>query len=457
MEKSTSNSKGIDPMLILGKAVDMSVSMRGCDFPLGAMPMKIQCIIREANDCYGYPVDYLAGAMLVALGLGVGNTHFVRLKGKWDESAILFMALVGRPGACKSHPLNFAIRPFSDIDGVNNNVFQKELAEYNRQCELPMKERTVTHPVMPVNKRFLISDATPEAMMLIHSHNLRGICMWNDELAGWFKNFNRYNKGSDEEYWLKLYNANPIFSDRKGAKDSVYIGRPFVSVVGTIQNGILNELAQGSRSSNGFIDRLLFVIANNQDKQAWSDKEPSFDIEASWAEIIGKLVDMPYKTDEDGKVIPTILGFSPEAKARLYQWQRENTEDCNREENDALKGVFSKFDFHAIRLCLIIQMARWACGEADKNEIDLISVENAISLVDYFKATATRVQGIIKDLSLSELQRAVIAALPEEFTTEQGVEIAIANSMAERTFKDFVKRFTGIHFQKVRHGVYAKL
>lgn len=102
-------------------------------------------------------------------------------------------------------------------------------------------------------------------------------------------------------------------------------------------------------------------------------------------------------------------------------------------------------------------MARWACGEADKNEIDLISVENAISLVDYFKATATRVQGIIKDLSLSELQRAVIAALPEEFTTEQGVEIATANSMAERTFKDFVKRFTGIHFQKVRHGVYAKL
>ena len=32
MEKSTSNSKGIDPMLILGKAVDMSVSMRGGDF-----------------------------------------------------------------------------------------------------------------------------------------------------------------------------------------------------------------------------------------------------------------------------------------------------------------------------------------------------------------------------------------------------------------------------------------
>ena len=89
MEKNTSNQKSVDPMLVLGKAVDMSVKIRGGDFPLGALPIKIQRIVMEAHDCYGYPVDYLAGAMLVAIGLGIGNTHFARLKGKWDESAIL--------------------------------------------------------------------------------------------------------------------------------------------------------------------------------------------------------------------------------------------------------------------------------------------------------------------------------------------------------------------------------
>ena len=330
-------------MLVLGKAVDMSVKVRGGDFPLGALPMKIQRIVREANDCYGYPVDYLAGAMLVAVGLGIGNTHFARLKGKWDESAILFMALVGRPGACKSHPLNFAIRPFTELDGAATRAYIKACEEYERQRELPMKERSEPHPIAPVCKRFLISDATPEAMLLIHSQNLRGICMWNDELAGWFKNFNRYNKGSDEEYWLKLFNANPSFSDRKGVKNSVYISRPFISVVGTIQNGILNELAQGSRSSNGFIDRLLFVMPNNQDKQPWSDKEPTFDIEAAWAEIIERLVAIPYETDSDSNIIANILPFAQNAKARLYEWQRRNTEECNREECDALKGVYNKF------------------------------------------------------------------------------------------------------------------
>lgn len=81
MEKSVSDRKGIDPMLVLGKAVDMGISVNGGDFPLGALPMKMQRIVREANDCYGYPVDYLAGAMLVAVGLGIGNTHSPGSKG----------------------------------------------------------------------------------------------------------------------------------------------------------------------------------------------------------------------------------------------------------------------------------------------------------------------------------------------------------------------------------------
>lgn len=449
----------VDPMLVLGKAVDMSVSIRGGDFPLGALPLKIQRIVREAHDCYGYPVDYLAGAMLVAVGLGIGNTHFARLKGKWDESAILFMALVGRPGACKSHPLNFAIRPFTELDGVATRAYVKACEEYERQRELPLKERSEPHPVAPVCKRFLISDATPEAMLLIHSQNLRGICMWNDELAGWFKNFNRYNKGSDEEYWLKLFNANPSFSDRKGVKNSVYISRPFISVVGTIQNGILNELAQGSRTSNGFIDRLLFVMPHNQDKQPWSDKEPTFDIEAAWAHIIERLVAIPYETDTDGNIIATILPFAPDAKARLYEWQRRNTEECNREECDVLKGVYNKFDFHAIRFCLILQMARWACGEADRKEIDPVSVENAISLVDYFKSTARKVHGIISEMSLTEQQRAIIAALPDCFTTEEGIAVAKENGMPGRTFQDFLKRSVslGNYFQREKHGHYSKL
>ena len=60
-------------MLVLGKAVDMSVKIKGGDFPLGAMPMKIQRIVREANECYGYPVDYLAAGWVSAIPISPGS------------------------------------------------------------------------------------------------------------------------------------------------------------------------------------------------------------------------------------------------------------------------------------------------------------------------------------------------------------------------------------------------
>lgn len=51
-------------------------------------------------------------------------------------------------------------------------------------------------------------------------------------------------------------------------------------------------------------------------------------------------------------------------RKRLYDWQRENTDQCNREVNETLMGIY------AIRFCLILQIARWLCGEAEKTSID---------------------------------------------------------------------------------------
>lgn len=119
-------------------------------------------------------------------------------------------------------------------------------------------------PQEPVRKRFLISDVTPEGLNLIHAQNKRGLCLWADELSAWFKNFNRYNNGSEEQFWLSVFSAKTTISDRKNAKSSIFIKRPYISVIGTIQKKILSEIAKGERSSNGFIDRILFVMPNLQ-------------------------------------------------------------------------------------------------------------------------------------------------------------------------------------------------
>ena len=110
----------INPMIIMDKAIDMSTRLSGSQFPVSIFPAKIQRIIKEVHECHSFPTDYISAAILTALAVGIGNTHLAQMKQGWLESPILYMALIGRPGANKSHPLSFAMKPFLDYDYEQN-------------------------------------------------------------------------------------------------------------------------------------------------------------------------------------------------------------------------------------------------------------------------------------------------------------------------------------------------
>lgn len=171
----------INPASIIDKAVDLSMRLAGTDFPVSIFPTKIQRIISEVHECHNYPTDYIAAAILTAIAVGIGNTHLAQIKQGWIESPILYVALIGRPGANKSHPLSFAMKPFLDYDYQQNQVFEKALAKYDELMSMSRKERADNgeeqFPQEPVRKRFLISDVTPEGLSLIHAQNKRGLCL----------------------------------------------------------------------------------------------------------------------------------------------------------------------------------------------------------------------------------------------------------------------------------------
>ena len=177
----------INPASIIDEAIDLSTRLSGTAFPVSIFPAKIQRIIREVHECHNYPTDYIAAAILTAIAVGIGNTHLAQIKQGWMESPILYMALIGRPGANKSHPLSFAMKPFLDYDYRQNQEFEKALAKYNELMSMSRKERAESggdqFPQEPIRKRFLVSDVTPEGLSLIHAQNKRGLCLWADELS----------------------------------------------------------------------------------------------------------------------------------------------------------------------------------------------------------------------------------------------------------------------------------
>ena len=94
---------------IIGEAMRANPQLSGMEFPISAFPLRIQRIITELHDSQGYPIDYIAAAMLSALAVSIGNSHLVQVKRGWLESPILYIALIGRPGASSSPVASFAM------------------------------------------------------------------------------------------------------------------------------------------------------------------------------------------------------------------------------------------------------------------------------------------------------------------------------------------------------------
>ena len=262
----------------------------------------------------------------------------------------------------------------------------------------------------------MVSDVTPEGLGLIHAQNKRCLCLWANEVSAWFKNFNRYNSGSEEQSWLSVFSAKTTISDRKNAKSSIFIKRLYMN-----------------------------------------DKELPEDIKQEWNTIIDRLIQQEYAFNEFGEIEPHILLFMEDAKRRLYEWQHHFSELCDRETNDTIVSIYCKLEIYIIRFCLIIQLARWTCGECDKTYIDLLTVERAIKLTEYFKESALSVQNILNENALNSQQQAIVNLLPPAFTTAQAIQIAEQNGMKERSFLRFLNDNIGTLFRKEKHGEYSKI
>jgi len=429
-------------------------------FPFEVFPLQIQQIVKATNESLNFPIDFIGASLLYAVSIAVGNTHRVEVKRGWLESSVLYLAIVAPAGTNKSHPLSFALQPIVEQDKKTYRQYEQLRQNYEKAVNLSKKEREqkdIEETIKPVWEKFLLSDFTPEALAEVHKSNKRGIGVYVDELAGWFKNFNRYNKGSEMEFWLSVWSGKPINIDRKTG-EPVFIPLPFISVGGTIQNGVLNELAKENRTQNGFIDRILFVIPDNIKKEYWSETDICDQVSENWQCIISNLLSLSITNDETLNPSPEILKFTPEAKQILFDWQKANTDQSNNSGNEVISGVYSKLEMYAVRLALIIEMMRYACNESDKKAISVEAIQGALRLIEYFKNSAIKVHSIISnDNPLDKHpydKQALYNALSNTFTTEIGLDVAVSFGVPERTFKRFLTE-TDL-FKKISRGEYEK-
>ena len=192
------------------------------DFPLEVFPQTMQSVILDMARYENYKTEFIATAMISAVSAALGGTYRIRIKGEWQSNAALYIILVGRPGLGKTPPLEAAYRPIRKHDYTLFKAYEAELEAWKAAGENGKK---------PVLRRTVVSDFTPESLLLTHNNNPRSVVILVDEIMGMFNSANRYTNGQLIEQLLTAWSGGALDVTRVGNIVPVHIEQPCINIV----------------------------------------------------------------------------------------------------------------------------------------------------------------------------------------------------------------------------------
>lgn len=424
-------------------------------FPLVVFPKAIWGIIKDLERESDFPAPYTAASFFHAFACAAGNSCVCQFKENWTTSPVLFTALVGGPGAIKTHPVSFAMAPLAARDRISLAEYSKALSEYRRSP-------TDSRGPKPRARQRIVRDTTMEALVKVLIANPAGVCVHVDELKGWLGSFDRYRGGGgDKEAWMSLFSAESIVVNRKLQDDIDEVTNPFASVIGTIQPGVLPKLFQ-SELDNGFFPRLLFVY-NPKDGEPvlWTEDEdlPSC-AKYRWEKALAPVLNRADAFNE-GEIDRMTYSFDPMAKQWIVSWQNDRERECTEEGFSRNLEFLRKIETYLIRFALVIQIMHDAdAGDFGYNTT--ISQESAIlstTLADYYLSTIQETyETVIMGGEDVERKIRFFDALNGTFTTAQALSVAENMGIPRRSvFRMLDVGKDDPFIRKLRHGLYEKL
>jgi hypothetical protein len=365
-------------------------------FPTAVFHDGLRAFAEEAARVIGCPCDYFCAAMLAVLGVALGSSRQLILKGTdgkgYIEQANIWVALVGPPGSSKTPAMNEVMKPLNGIATLEHDSWQ------------PGGE--------PLRQPW-VADITPEAMARVLRENPKGVLLNRDELMGWVRGMDQYKggKGSDRQFYLSAWSRQPIHHLRKGEyKDGpLFVPSPYLGVLGGLPTDQLQQLISRETEGDGFLDRILFVLPDDAHVAKWSSEDVSAAAREAWDKTIKELWALPAS--------PVVsVKFSTEGLARWKELYDAHSEEMNDGDLPPhLRNVWSKLRAYAARFTLLLHVLH---AGAEAGEVGPQTVERAWQLVTYFKSHARRVYGVLEaDLTMRRAKRILDRIRRKKLTT----------------------------------------
>lgn len=397
-------------------------------FPAHVFPERIQAILSEYQRAYLFNDEWLGLSILTALSAATGAGFRIKVRNRHTEPAIIWAVLVGVSGSAKSHVINHLFKPFSEMDNRRFETYQKELDLFDAGDSKGKRPRFF-HSVL---KNF-----TLEALAESSAINPKGSIVLSDEILAFTKNMNAYNKGSDEQYYLSMFNGHGISLSRK-TQAAIHTKRSCINIIGTIQPQKLSDLLTASRFDSGFAQRFLFAYPDAL-PQCWTEYQLDEAIATDYERIITGIKEL------SGINEPIDIPLNPSAWQTLLKWQWQNNAEAVDlvESSNLLAGVRKKWESYLCRFALILAIAEAYCttGTAPA-EIGTEAVKGAIELFDYFLEQTEKAFSTVKRpqelSSLNTNQMRLYNSLPETFTRSEAQKIGSGLALSAPTIDRYL-------------------
>jgi len=376
----------------------ININADDLNFPIDIFPQDIQEYMIECNKTLDSSIDYMGCSMLWLLSVIVGNSIQIEVKRGWYETCNVWIAIVGKAGLGKTPSISNIIYPLQKINSKRIKEYIKQYDKYEAYSKLTADEQKQKEETKkPIKNQFIANDITLEALVDLHQESKNAVGVFKDELAGWFKDMNKYRAGSDLEFWLSSWSGKSVSMNRKTAKSS-FVEKPFIPVLGGIQPGILEQSYTAENKENGFVDRML-VSMPELEIESYNTNE-MHEATLLWYEtfIIGIYEHVKFtliEYDQDAEIL--VKNAKMDAKAKI-EWQRifnditnvQNSDD----ENEYMKSMLPKQKSYIPRFALLIHILDYFMDVKHKDPyiVNKDAILKAEKLSKYFIQMAKKVK-----------------------------------------------------------------
>lgn len=408
------------------------------------LPVEIRAWVMDIAHRMQCPPDFPAVGAITAISSLIGARAVVQPKAKddWQVVPNLWGLIIGSPGVMKSPALSESLRPLHRLEADAREAWEVEREAWELDAKVvemandandkearkvaakdPEKARSLLRPgelpPSPLERRFIVNDATVEKLGELMSANPWGFMAYRDEIHGLLKGMDREGQEGARAFYLQAYDGNQGYTFDRIGRGTVRIPRVCLAMLGGIQPGriqsYVRDAVSGGAGDDGLLQRFGLTV--------WPDIGGDFKNVDQWPDtpakqMAGDVFDRLGKMDATGE--PSVWRFDAAAQELFNEW-REPFEREIRSGNmhPALVAHLSKYRKLIPALALIFAMV----DAPDAGTVSERHLLRSLAWSEYLRSHAERLYSaaVVPETGAAKTLLAKIAtgALGSSFTPRE--------------------------------------